>query len=649
MKEDRKHIAIMFTDIAGYTTLMATDEDKAFDMLRKNLEIHKSSIDRHRGTLIKEMGDGLLISFDLASDAVNCAIDIQKVCRKQDIPLKIGIHEGEMVYAGSDVLGDSVNIASRLQEGADVGCIFISGVVYNDIKNRSAYKTKFIGEKSLKGLLEPVKVYNVISEEISRESISTGISNSNLPDKKSIIVLPFENMSPDPDQEFFSDGLTEEIITDLSHIQDLLVISRSSAMTFKGNRKKIKDIAREVNVHYVLEGSVRKAGNNLRITAQLIDGTNDTHLWAEKYNGTLDDVFDIQEKVSKSIIDALKLKLSKEERNKITEHPINDAQAYECYMRAMQYIWNFTEESLQKSLGYLNHGLEIIGDSVLLYSGMSYVYLQFYHSGLRPETKYLDLAEEYINKIFELEPDSPHGHRLSGLLIFIRHGSTKESYDHLKKSYSLDPNNPSTIQWLLYITAMHKGNKSAAEPLIKNLLRIDPLTPANIAWASIIHHTEGRFDLLVDAYYKYSNMEPDNVNAHWALMYAYFKDNQLNKAFKLIQEIQRKWPNHMFMKLSLLLQYSITNEPDSFKKILTDELEEFAWTDFILPLYMAECYSLLDKRQEAIKWLKQAFNRGMINYPFLNSHNPFLDNIRGDKLFKELMKKVKVEWENFEA
>jgi tetratricopeptide (TPR) repeat protein len=420
-------------------------------------------------------------------------------------------------------------------------------------------------------------------------------------------------------------------------------------MTFKGTRKKIKDIAREVNVHYVLEGSVRKAGNKLRITAQLIDGTNDTHIWAEKYSGTLDDVFDIQEKVSRSIIDELKLKLSKEERNKISEHPINDTQAYECYMRAMQYIWNFTEESLQKSLGYLNHGLEIIGDSVLLYSGMSYVYLQFYHSGIRPETEYLDLAEEYINKIFELETGSAHGHRLFGLLMFIRYGSTKESYDHLKKSYSLDPNNPATIQWLLYITAMHKGKKSAAKTLIKHLLRIDPLTPVNISWASIIHYVEGRFDLLVDAYYKFSQMEPDNVNAHWALMYAYIKDNQLDKAFKVIHKIKAKWPKNIFARLSLLLKYAITNEPDNFKRLFTDELEEFAWNDFILPLYMTECYSLLNEKQEAIRWLEQAINRGIINYPFLNTHNPLLANIRAEKRFTELMKKVKQEWENFEV
>jgi TolB-like protein len=293
----RRHIAVMFTDIVGYTSLMESDENKAYAMLQKNREIHKSCLEIHNGVLIKEMGDGCLISFDLASDAVRCAKAIQQEATMQKIPLKIGIHEGEMIMDGSDILGDGVNVASRLQELGDAGSIYISEVVFHDIKNKPDLITNYIGENTLKGIQKPVKVYQVIINEFTDNTNVPSKSNSNT-DKKSIIVLPFENMSPDPDQEYFSDGLTEEIITDLSYIDGLLVISRSSTMTFKGSNKKITQIASEVNVRYVLEGSVRKSGNNLRIIAQLIDAKTDTHLWAQKYNGTLDDVFDIQEKVS---------------------------------------------------------------------------------------------------------------------------------------------------------------------------------------------------------------------------------------------------------------------------------------------------------------------------------------------------------------
>ena len=202
--------------------------------------------------------------------------------------------------------------------------------------------------------------------------------------------MPFENISPDPDQEYFSDGLTEEIITDLSYIHELLVISRSSVMTFKGTKKKITEIAKELNVRYVLEGSVRKAGNKLRITAQLIDAMTDTHLWAEKYNGTLDDVFDIQEKVSRSIADELQIILSSEEKKKIQERPIDNVLAYDFYLRAIREIYSFSKDRLDYALELLNKGLDIIGENAVIYAGIAYTYSQYANLGFE--------QEENINK-----------------------------------------------------------------------------------------------------------------------------------------------------------------------------------------------------------------------------------------------------------
>jgi serine/threonine protein kinase len=230
--------------------------------------------------------------------------------------------------------------------------------------------------------------------------------------EKSIIALPFVNMSPDPDQEYFSDGLTEEIITDLSQIHNLLVISRSSAMTFKGTNKKVKEIAKEVNVQYVVEGSVRKVDNNLRITAQLINAETDIHMWAKKFDGTLDNVFDIQEKVSRSIVEALKIKLHIEEEKKITQHPIHDVQAFELYLKARQEIWKWTEDSMGRALLYLQNGLDIIGDNALLYFGMGYVYWTYINIGFKDKEECMREAEKYAEKIFEIEPNSEHGNLL---------------------------------------------------------------------------------------------------------------------------------------------------------------------------------------------------------------------------------------------
>ena len=219
-----------------------------------------------------------------------------------------------------------------------------------------------------------------------------------LPAKEnSIVVLPFKDFSEKKENEYFSNGLTEEIITDLSQVKNLLVISRSSAMTFKDTKKKVTEIGKELNVQNILEGSVRKEGNNVRITAQMIEAKNDTHLWAQKYSGTMDDIFDIQEKVSRSIVDALALKLSPEEEQKIAKRPIKNIQAYECYLRARQETWLFTPDALGRAVQYLQNGLDIIGDNSLLYAGMGYVYTQYVNMGLEMESNIVK-AEEYAEK-----------------------------------------------------------------------------------------------------------------------------------------------------------------------------------------------------------------------------------------------------------
>ena len=328
MPEDRRLAAIMFTDIVGYTKLMGENEDKAFDILKRNHIIHATLIEKHNGTLIKEVGDGTLASFPLASNAVRCAMEIQQEAKSQQIPLKIGIHEGEMVFAGADVLGDGVNVASRLQELSQEGCITISGAVQKDIKNKADINIKFIGDKKLKNVDELVKVYEVFQEGDNRtkkevsyiaknklvyyilsgiilvlvsiiiwQFLPTEVTTSTVFESeiteidKSIAVLPFSNLSNDPEQEYFSDGIMEEILMHLYKIGDLEVVSRTSAMKYKGSNKLIGEIASELGVTHILEGSVRKSEDKIRITLQLIDAINDRHLWAESYNSDLQDIF----------------------------------------------------------------------------------------------------------------------------------------------------------------------------------------------------------------------------------------------------------------------------------------------------------------------------------------------------------------------
>jgi TolB-like protein len=289
---------------------------------------------------------------------------------------------------------------------------------------------------------------------------------------KSIIVLPFENISPDPDQDYFCDGMTEEIITDLSHVHDLLVISRSSAMTFKGTKKTIPEIAHAVHVRYVLEGSVRRAGNNLRITAQLIDAANDAHLWAERYAGALDDVFDIQEKVSRSIVSALKLKLKPEESLKMFNRPIDNLAAYECYLRADAEISKWTEDGLNRGLRYLHDARTTIGDNALLYSGMAFALLQLVNIGVKQEED-LEKAEEFGKKALALDPEFPKAHAVLGWIAMWR--NPRQVIHHFKKALSISPDDAFALQGLGIFYVMIVGGIAAAGTVCERLIQIDPL------------------------------------------------------------------------------------------------------------------------------------------------------------------------------
>jgi len=643
----RKLAAIMFTDIVGYTSMMGKDEDAAFRILRKNREIQKKSINDHNGECLKEMGDGILSSFYSATDAILCAQEIQKLAKAEKIILRIGIHQGEVVFEDNDVFGDGVNMASRLQEMADPGSIYISEKVQKEVKNKKHIQTGFVAERSLKNVDEPVRIYKLITEGPDRDSDDLTKKTSAMTDKKSIIVLPFENMSPDPDQEYFSDGLTEEIITDLSYIENLLVISRSSAMTFKGSNKKITDIAREVNVRYVLEGSVRKAGNNLRIIAQLIDAETDTHLWAEKYTGTMDDIFDIQEKVSRSIADSLKMKLTDEEDKKISDPQISDIQAYEYYLKAKNEINGWTEQGMERALDYLRKGLEIAGDNILLYYGMGMVYWTYINIGFKNKDECLIQAEKYVKKIFALDADSLYGHRLLGLIKF-RGSNLQQGVIHFKRALAQDPNDPDSLLWLT-VSYANVGRPDKALPWIERAILIDPFNPWHPVICAWVYCIEGQFSKALEISSQAYEVAKDHpsISIIHALYLAY--NQRYQEAFSICDYSYKKDPEGLWPRMGQCLKYALKGDRENTIKAMSGDVKDKARCDLYDALLMAECDALIGEKDEAITSLEYAVNLGAINYPFYAKIDPFLENIRNETRFKELMKRVKIAWENFEV
>jgi serine/threonine protein kinase/cytochrome c-type biogenesis protein CcmH/NrfG len=466
--------------------------------------------------------------------------------------------------------------------------------------------------------------------------------------QKSIVVLPFDDMSPNKYNKYFSDGLTEEIITDLSQIHALHVISRNSAMMLKGTRKATKTIGRELNVQYVLEGSVRKAGNNLRITAQLIDANTDTHLWAEKYSGTLEDVFDIQEKVSRLIVDTLKIKLTLKESNKISERPIDNVQAYECWLKARQAIFDWTENSLEQAAHFLETGLEILGENAVLFAGLGFLDVFYFNSGMKKDPRVLLKAEDYFNKAFQLDPDVFLGNYGMG---FTRHlqGINREAIRHLRKAIDIDPNNADSMRLLCYIYGVMIGNDRKAAQLAKIIIEVDPLWPINYLGPVFVHWTKGELKKALEACKKYYQMAPKNIHARfwYAEMLAW--NNRWDEASDLIEKNQKDYPEHTMTKFHLFFKYSFENRTKDAIQTLSDELLDYAWYNEWYSWMMAESYALINKKSESLKWLQRMIDLGHCNYPLLSKLDPFLENIRGEARFKKLMERVKYDWENFEV
>ena len=490
---------------------------------------------------------------------------------------------------------------------------------------------------------KPSERYQDIQELILNLKLSIPFSKT----EKSIMVLPFENLSPDPDQEYFCDGMTEEIISDLSQIHSMRVISRNTAMVYKGTRKATKIIGQELNIRYVLEGSVRKAGDNLRITAQLIDAENDTHLWAEKYIGTLDDVFAIQEKVSRSIADALKLKLTSDEKKKLGEQASDDIRAYDCYLKAREEINKLTEEGMARAYQLIKTGMRIIGENELFYNALGYYYVQKINALFEREENHFKKAEECVDKIFSLNPESWYGQYLRGFINWKR-GNVQESVKNMKQALIINPANPDVLNWLGYIYGF-SGKSSAGIPLIKKAIEIDPLFSLLYALHAVCLVWDGKFELALQSAEIFIDMEPENPFFRFCAGLIFLNNRRIDDACEFFNRAAQDTPQDVFGKFSLLYKSAIEGDKNKVLELATSDIKKMMSGDEALPLFLATCYALIDEKKEAIDWIEEAVKWGFINYPYLNEYDPHLENIRREPGFKELMKRVKHEWENFEV
>jgi len=409
LSQTRKLASIMFTDIVGYTALMGRDEDKAFDLLKKNRELQKPVIESFNGRFIKELGDGIMASFNTVSDAVYAALKIQETCKvTNDFQLRIGIHLGEVVFENDDVFGDGVNIASRIQAITEPGCIFVSEAVSANVSNKKGITTRFIREERLKNVREPVRVYEILN------GVFNMMTEASSHDKNSIAILPLINMSNDPEQDYFCDGISEEIMNALGQLNNLCVVARTSAFSFKGKNIDVREIGKALNVSTILEGSVRKSGKRLKIGTQLISSSSGSQLWSNSYDRELEDIFSIQEDIAGSVATAIKGFLTSEEKETI-RRPETVVQAYEYFLKGRQL---FHDLKLPNARDMFNKAIRLDSEYALAYAGLADTQSWLYEwEGASPSV--LAEAEQNSLKALKLAPNLAESHSSRGYILAL--------------------------------------------------------------------------------------------------------------------------------------------------------------------------------------------------------------------------------------
>ena len=641
----RQLCAIMFADIAGYTALMQEDEKLALQLRRKFQDKLEKEVTEYNGRILDFRGDGALCTFTSTIEAVRAALAVQLEMQIDSVvPLRIGMHTGDVLVEGNNIYGDSVNIASRIESFAVPGSICLSGKAYDDIKNQRDIQTVSLGRYLLKNVKEEVEIFAISNPgiQIPRENHQDGKGKKVTENRsldKSIMVLPFVNLANDGEQDYFSDGLTEELITKLSKLAEIKVTSRTTSMLYKNTTKDIRTISKENKVNYILEGSIRKYRNDLRIAAQFIDARSDMHLWADTYRGTVDDIFDIQEQVSEKIVEALRIQITMEEQVMLRKRYTENSDAYQLYLRGRHFWKERNVEGLQSAARNFEKALENDSRYALAWSGLADTYslMGEYTNISRRELFPKQMAAVY--KALQIDNRLGEAHISLGISLMLNEWDWENSKKEFLVGLELSPDYATGhhwyAEWLLF-----KGKTEEAFREISLAVSLDPSSPGILKDKGIFYYYTRQYEKAIDTGMVTMELHPAFVTVFRLLSLAYQGLGMYDESIRQNERWGERTGNVIKTQVSLAQIYAAAGRRTEAKAIVdTIENQQLGGNDY---RGMAMVYASLGDNDNAFIWLEKSYQRHEESLCSLKV-DPKLNSLHSDPRFNEMLRKIGLE------
>jgi adenylate cyclase len=636
----------MFTDVVGYTALGQRNESLSLALVEEQRKLVRPVLLRHNGREVKTIGDAFMVEFASALDAVRCAYDIQRAIREFNFSLspekrlhvRIGVHLGDVTSRDGDISGDAVNVASRIESLAEDGGVCLTNQVHDSVKGKFDLEMQSLGTRALKNVSEPVEVFRVIMPW----SLSSGGNGDKELDRRRIAILPFRNMSPDPSDEYFAEGMTEELITTLAKIRQLTVIARTSILQYKNSTKRVSEISKELGTGTLIEGSVRKSGEKIRITVQLLDAKTESHLWAENYdNKFVGDIFAIQTEIAEKVASELRVKLAGLEKDMLEAVPTPISAAYTLYLKGRHYWYERTKDGMEKAILYFQEGIKKDPEFALGYSGLADCYQVMARNGLAEFGPNYEKAKEYATHAIELNPNLAEAHTTLGATLHYYEHKWDEAESEFRKAIELKPSYSTAHQWYSHVLAQQRRFDEAGKE-IRKAFELDPFSSGINHNMAAFYYFLGNYDETIQWFEKMVEVNPLELSPYIgpgpSLIRAFVQKRDYGEALNWADKLASVTKSPKQAKLWKAYVFAAMSKFTEAGKLIS-EVETDYNSENISPYEIGLVHIMLGETDTGFSWLEIADSAhdGNLNMLALDAE---LISSRQETRYKTLLRKV---------